>query len=95
MNKIQKKRLERQRLGQIMNEKIVPGDLYEMSWRKERGNVIVMATYGIPKSDKHFCGIVIKVPDDSDFPVGAHMTDLLVANAAWVHPRREIILKNN
>ena len=87
--------MERQRLGQITNERIVPGDLYEINWRKKRGGIVVMATYGIPKNKKCFCGTVVKVPDDNDFPTGAHMINWLVADARWVHPRIITVLQNN
>jgi hypothetical protein len=95
MNKIRRIRLERQRLGQITNEYIIPGDLYEMNWRKKRGGLIIIATYGIPKNKKYFCGTVVSVPDDNDCPVGVHLDNFLVADAKWVHPRIVTVLKNN
>lgn len=73
MRKIKKFLTGRQRLGQITNEKIVPGDFYERTWRK--GSIIVVATYGIPKKEKCFCGTVIEVEDHFDFPVGVHQKD--------------------
>lgn len=89
----QEAKFKRQRLGNITNERIVPGDLYIE--RKTNMGIVVMATYDMPIDKSRFSGTVVKVPDEIDYVVGAHRDDLLVSDYEWVHPRVVVEIKNS
>ncbi len=85
-------KLRNKRELKITNKKIIPGDMYVRTWRK--GELIVIATYGIAKNDNCFSGTVISIGNDMEIPVGVHSNEWPVNNFKWLEPRNEVSLRN-